>query len=339
MRITSIAAFCLALLLTAPAHSAPPEYTDSLVSVKDAKAARGLNKRGLAAHKRGQYAKAVTRFTQALKRNPRHVLARYNLACALARDGKTTEALTQLEQLAGATKCRWCGFKIQGAAKDPDLHALLNEPRFKALDPHASSSYVWENCAEDTGEDDVPTRMPRGVLEVHTRVVSPDGRWVALVARRQGDYSKVPIRLYDKTDIWLMSWDGADLRRLTRSGRARSPGFHPDSSRLVYVDDDSIWTMDLKGRARRRLVQEVVPAQPKGEYDYTAWEGPMFGPQGRWVALLSANGATSSVYVVRSDGSGLKRISEQEVYCFAWDGTDLRYKGAEGEYEHTWPSE
>jgi hypothetical protein len=332
----SLVSLLFVMFCASQASAAPPGWSDELVPARAAKKARKHNARGLALHRKGKHAKAVALLKRAVTANPRHVLARYNLACALARGGQPEAALTQLEVLATAGKCRWCGLQLGYAMKDPDLAALAGDPRFVALEEAVPSSYVRENCAEDTGEDDVPVRRPRGATEVLTRTVSPDGRRVAFVARLPGQYDKAPIRLYEKADIWVMSLDGAELHRVTRRGRGTSPDFTPDSKRLFFIEDDSLWTSDLRGRDRRLVVRERLPAEPEGEYDYDAVEAPIVSPDARWVAYLTSNGATSVVRAVRTSGKGAQAVSDEEVYCFAWRDTKLVYKGAEGEYELEW---
>jgi hypothetical protein len=54
--------------------------------------------------------------------------ARYNLACARSRQGRTDEALNLLEEVLAAR-----AEMKQAAAEDPDLEALRQDPRFQEL--------------------------------------------------------------------------------------------------------------------------------------------------------------------------------------------------------------
>lgn len=94
--------------------------------------ARELNRKALALHTKGNYAAALPLYLQALDADPRHILARYNLACALSMDGQSDEALFVLEQLRVAG-CKQCVAQLAHARKDTDLEALWKHARFRAL--------------------------------------------------------------------------------------------------------------------------------------------------------------------------------------------------------------
>jgi dipeptidyl aminopeptidase/acylaminoacyl peptidase len=64
---------------------------------------------------------------------------------------------------------------------------------------------------------------------------SPDGKWIAFLSgRSRGDDDKTK-----GTQIWLLSRQGGEARRLTdRKGGAGDFDWSPDSARLVFVGDD-----------------------------------------------------------------------------------------------------
>jgi tetratricopeptide (TPR) repeat protein len=94
--------------------------------------ARELNRKALELHQEGNYAAAIPVYAQALDANPRHILARYNLGCALSLDGQTDEALFVLEQLRLAG-CKACRSQLAHARKDTDWKPLWKDRRFRAL--------------------------------------------------------------------------------------------------------------------------------------------------------------------------------------------------------------
>ena len=62
----------------------------------------------------------------ALELNPASLSSQYNLACGYALTGRPDDAIRLLEQLART------GMDF-GQARDPDLDALRDDPRFEAL--------------------------------------------------------------------------------------------------------------------------------------------------------------------------------------------------------------
>ena len=159
--------------------------------------------------------------------------------------------------------------------------------------------------------------------------ISPDGQWVVFTSRRDGS-----------PDIYRVRPDGARLERLTDD-----PAFDdqavisPDGNSLAFVSSRSgqadIWLLDVRTRRLRNLTDSAG-----GDYR------PAWSPDGRWIAFTSdrdsegARAATSikpgrsfaplqstSLYVIRADGSGLRRVTNDEssVGGAAWspDGMQI----------------
>lgn len=76
----------------------------------------------------GKYAESEALLQEAVKRNPLDMNSHYNLACSLARQKKTGEAFTSLQQAVDL------GFRNrQHIAADPDLENLRSDERFAAV--------------------------------------------------------------------------------------------------------------------------------------------------------------------------------------------------------------
>lgn len=99
-----------------PGHARLPELPSD--------AARRHNANGLEAHRAGDYARSAQRFAGAVKAAPGYDLARYNLACALARLGRHAEAAAELETLLR----RDLPSHAPRLAVDPDLESLRAAP-------------------------------------------------------------------------------------------------------------------------------------------------------------------------------------------------------------------
>jgi TolB protein len=70
--------------------------------------------------------------------------------------------------------------------------------------------------------------------------LSPDGRWLAFAAQRDG-----------QTDIWLLPTGGGAAQRLSNTGSARAPTFSPDGAQLAFLAiapgsrSFDLWALDL----------------------------------------------------------------------------------------------
>jgi hypothetical protein len=104
--------------------------------------AKALNEGGLQHHKSKRYGEATRWWTTALRVDPSHIRARYNLACALALSGKREDslwALSELSRAAGAGNGQ-AAEQLQKARTDSDLESLHALPRFAKIVAATSAS-------------------------------------------------------------------------------------------------------------------------------------------------------------------------------------------------------
>jgi tetratricopeptide (TPR) repeat protein len=81
-------------------------------------------------HHLGQTELALADYSEAARLNPQDSLAFYNLACLLATQNRTTEAVTSLQQALAVDKS---GARLNDAQTDPDFDPIRADPRFQAL--------------------------------------------------------------------------------------------------------------------------------------------------------------------------------------------------------------
>jgi dipeptidyl aminopeptidase/acylaminoacyl peptidase len=95
------------------------------------------------------------------------------------------------------------------------------------------------------------------------------------------------------------------VTRMARIGRAASPTFSPDGTRLAFVSDRTgvpqVWVTTVDGGAP---VQVTKGDDPIGRV--------IWSPDGAWLALSLApgGGMNTQIYLVHPDGSGLRRLTD-----------------------------
>jgi len=147
-------------------------------------------------------------------------------------------------------------------------------------------------------------------------VFSPDGGSIVFTSDRQGS-----------ADLFRVKADGSGLERLTTDpAYDDQAAFSPDGSQLVFVSTRQggfarLWTLDVASKRAKALTTGSGAA---GDFR------PSWSPDGAWIAFSSGreNGSDlpfaygrwerlqpADIYIVRPDGSGLKRISEHGQFC------------------------
>jgi TolB protein len=115
--------------------------------------------------------------------------------------------------------------------------------------------------------------------------------------------------------LFIIRPDGSGLRRITNSDRQHlTPAWAPDGRSIAFADEASgLWIVSLRGS--ERLLD--------GDGEEPSWS-----PDGQWIVFTRFGnaGTTRSLYVIRPDGTGLRRLtagpSDHEP---AWspDGTKI----------------
>ena len=162
--------------------------------------------------------------------------------------------------------------------------------------------------------------------DVQTPAWSPDGRKLAFVSRRDGN-----------SEIYVMNADGSAQENLTQHPASDShPSWSPDGRKLAFVSrrdgNSDIYVMNADGSGLRNVTRTS-----SNDLD------PAWSPGGRAIAFVRktqkkcapsprdspCNNYETYLYVVKGDGSGLRRLTTHRAQVFnpSWsaDGKTIRY--------------
>jgi len=144
--------------------------------------------------------------------------------------------------------------------------------------------------------------------------VSPDGQWIAFVVRTTDLEAN-----RGRTDLWLVSSDGANLRQLTSHRDSDSdPRWAPDSRTIWFLSSRSgssqVWQIAIDGGEARRVTDEPLDAG-----------NLIVSPDGRYVAFtmeVFPDGATVQATKERLDAAEQRKASGrvyERLFVRHWD--------------------
>jgi TolB protein len=149
------------------------------------------------------------------------------------------------------------------------------------------------------------------------------------VPRRDPKWLSKPEDNESRSENWRFNSDGSGATKLTIPETEEVADWSPDGRWLVTVSDRhpphgsgyQLYVMRPDGTDERRLTEG------KGLNVY-----PRFSPDSRRIAYLHQERGLDSLWVVNLDGSGRRRVLEEENdsspdhFCWSPDGKSLAYK-------------
>jgi TolB protein len=135
---------------------------------------------------------------------------------------------------------------------------------------------------------------------------SPDGKQLVFSSGRASG----------RSGISVINVNGTGYRRLTRDLEAM-PAWSPDGTTIAYdrynpaagtSGTDEIWLMNRDGSNRRQL---TFPPENEESASLNGHDSmPDWSPDGTEIAFVRGYRGRSDIYVIRADGSGLRRLTD-----------------------------
>lgn len=173
-------------------------------------------------------------------------------------------------------------------------------------------------AAEPTRQDSLIRLTSDGLFKQRPSW-SPDGKFLAF-SRHKGS----------RISIWLLSTEDGKERRLTKRDEPEYDAvWHPDGKTLLFAFDKTspnqgdieVYSIDLDGKN----FKPVVTSEGKLSHE----ESPACSPDGKWIAFTSTKDGNQELYVAKSDGSEIKRLTSDPAIdahpCFSPDSQNILF--------------
>ncbi len=168
----------------------------------------------------------------------------------------------------------------------------------------------------------LPTTRKAGTVASEPRW-SPDGSRIAFVMSPRGHLT----RYAGDGDIYAMSANGTDIRRLTHGLDASSPAWSPDGSRIAFVRNQGQELVVMRADGS----DQHVIARARGYYESPAWSS-----NGRRIAYQSTpnhNIDVTAIFTIQPDGTHEHQLTPASAGAGfpAWspDGTRIAYSASD----------
>ena len=231
----------------------------------------------------------------------------------------------------------------QGAAQSASSPARKGVMLMNRIGPSATDLFIAN--VDGTSE----RKLLQNAMFEYNASFAPDGNSVVFTSERNGA---------GQSDVFRARLDGTVIEPLVTGPAVEDAAvLSPDGARLALVSTRNgyranIWVLDLKtGQMRNLTGAEEVQGDPSGPNCFLR---PAWSPDGQWLAFSSDRNTDwrghsgghgwehtqeLSIYVIRADGQGFRRIASKPTYSLGspkWSPDGKRVVFYEMTTEDTW---